>query len=142
MAAGRPTKYRPEFVATARKLSELGATDIEIADALSINIVTLYRWKASFPEFCKSIQTAKEVADERVERSLYARATGYSHPDTDIRVVDGQIVQTEIRKHYPPDTAAAFIWLKNRRGDRWRDKTVTEHTGEGGGPIRVYEVPM
>lgn len=38
---------------------------------------------------------------------------------------------TKITKHYPPDTAAAFIWLKNRAG--WRDKQDIEHTtGDAG----------
>jgi hypothetical protein len=29
-------------------------------------------------------------------------------------------------KHYPPDTAAAIIWLKNRQPERWRDKIEQE----------------
>ena len=28
----------------------------------------------------------------------------------------------KITREIPPDTAAAFIWLKNRRPDKWRDK--------------------
>ena len=125
----RPTKYKPEYVNQAAKLCMLGATDIEIADFFEINVATLYRWKNEHPEFCESLKVSKEIADDRVERSLFARANGYEHEEVDIRVIDKEIVKTEIRKFYPPDTAAAIFWLKNRRPALWRDKTDIEHTG-------------
>jgi hypothetical protein len=30
-------------------------------------------------------------------------------------------------EHMPPDVTAAFIWLKNRDPDRWRDVQNVEH---------------
>jgi hypothetical protein len=126
----RPSKYKPEFVAQAEKLCKLGATDMEIADFFEVNVATLNRWKAEHEEFCASIKSGKSEADERVERSLFARANGFEHDDTDIRVVDGAVVQTPIRKHYPPDTTAAIFWLKNRRPGDWRDKQEVEHGGK------------
>ncbi len=51
---------------------------------------------------------------------MFARATGYEHDEVDIRVIDRKVVQTKIRKFYPPDTAAAIFWLKNRRKEEWR----------------------
>ena len=132
--AGRPTKYKPEYVAQAEKLCALGATDIEIADFFEVDVRTLYRWKGEYEGFCQSIKAGKDIADERVERSLFSRANGYEHDEVDIRVVGGELVQTPIRKFYPPDTAAAIFWLKNRRPAEWRDKI--EHTGEGGGPVQ------
>lgn len=125
----RPTKYKPEYVNQAAKLCMLGATDIEIADFFEVNVATLYRWKNEHPEFCESLKVSKEIADDRVERSLFARANGYEHEEVDIRVIDKEIVKTEIRKFYPPDTTAAIFWLKNRRPALWRDKTDIEHTG-------------
>lgn len=127
---GRPSKYKPEFAAQAKKLCVLGATDIEIADFFEVDVRTIYRWKAEFDEFCQSLKIAKTEADERVERSLYARANGYEHNEVDIRVVNGLIVQTPIRKYYPPDTTAAIFWLKNRKPDEWRDKQEVQHSGE------------
>lgn len=125
----RPSKYKPEFVAQAAKLCALGATDIEIADFFEVDVRTLYRWKGEHEEFCQSLKAAKEVADERVERSLFSRANGYEHDEVDIRVLAGEIVQTPIRKFYPPDTTAAIFWLKNRRPQEWRDKQEVEHGG-------------
>jgi hypothetical protein len=31
-------------------------------------------------------------------------------------------------KHYPPETAAAIFWLKNRQGQQWREKQLVEIT--------------
>lgn len=125
----RPTKFKPEFIEQARKLCRLGATDMEIADFFGIEVRTLYRWKAENEEFCQALKIAKEEADERVERSLFARANGYEHDEVDIKVVAGQIVQTPIRKYYPPDTTACIFWLKNRKKADWRDKQDVEHSG-------------
>jgi hypothetical protein len=126
----RPTKFKSEYIAQAEKLCKLGATDIEIADFFEVSVRTLHRWKAEHDEFCHSIKAGKDEADERVERSLFARATGYEHDEVDIRVVDHSIVQTPIRKHYAPDTTAAIFWLKNRRPADWRDKQEIEHAGK------------
>ena len=125
----RPSKYRPEFVAQSKKLCNLGATDMEVADFFGVNVATLNRWKGEHPEFCASLKAGKASADDRVERSLFSRATGYEHDEVDIRVIMNRIVKTPIRKFYPPDTTAAIFWLKNRRPAEWRDKQELEHSG-------------
>lgn len=138
----RPSKFKPEFVSQAEKLAKLGATDIEIADFFEVEARTLYRWKAENESFCQALKAGKAEADERVERSLYARANGYEHEEVDIRVVDKAIVQTTIRKYYPPDTTACIFWLKNRKPAEWRDKVETELTGKDGGPIQVNRIEL
>ena len=125
----RPTKFKEEYIPQAEKLCKLGATDMEIADFLEVDVRTLYRWKGENEAFCQALKAGKDVADERVERSLFARANGYEHDEVDIRVVAGEIKQTPIRKYYPPDTTAAIFWLKNRRPAEWRDKQEIEHKG-------------
>lgn len=136
--AGRPTKFKPEFVEQARKLAQLGATDRECADFFDVNEATLHRWKHDHPEFCESLKVGKEAADDRVEQSLYRRALGYSHDAVKIHVAgDGQITQVPFVEHYPPDTTAAIFWLKNRRKDDWRDVSRQEQTGADGGPLTV-----
>lgn len=122
----RPTKYKPEFCKQAYKLCLLNATDAQIGDVFEVDERTIYRWKISYPKFCQALKDGKTKADAEVAKSLFHRACGYSHPDVHISNYQGIITVTKITKHYPPDTAAAFIWLKNRAG--WKDKQETEHT--------------
>lgn len=126
----RPTKYKPEFAGQAAKLCKLGATDAQLADFFEVAVSTVNLWKVQHKEFSESIKVPKAQADARVEQSLYLRAMGYEHDEVDIRVVDHEIVETPIRKFYPPDTTAAIFWLKNRKPGEWRDKQDVEHSGD------------
>ncbi len=126
MARGRPTSFKPEFVAQARKLAELGATDREAAEFFEVAESTLYLWKHTQPAFSEALKVGKEKADARVEQSLYRRALGYSHDAVKMHANDGVVTITPYVEHYPPDTTAAIFWLKNRRPDEWRDKTETD----------------
>lgn len=139
MAGGRPTKFKEEYLGTARMLAKLGATNLEMAEALNVSLSTFNLWKVQHPEFSDAIKVGKDIADDRVAESLYQRAMGYSHPDTDIRVVDGAIIETPLMKHYPPDTTAAIFWLKNRRPEEWRDKQEIEHSGNVSLTNRILE---
>lgn len=129
-AVGRPTKYKDEYCKQVYKLSLLGATDKELANFLEIQESTLNDWKLDYPEFSESIKSGKEEADAVVADRLFKRATGYEHPEIDIKMFQGEIIKTDLIKHYPPDTTAAIFWLKNRQKDKWREKTETEHSGE------------
>ena len=134
-AGGRPTNFKPEFKAQVVVLAEKGFTDIEIGKMFGVTKTTINTWKKKYPEFLTSIKKGKKVADEKVERALYQRAIGYSHPDVHISNHQGKIIITSIIKHYPPDVAAGFIWLKNRKPNEWKDKK--EITGNDGGPIQI-----
>lgn len=122
---GRPTKYERRFNRLAFKFSLLGATDRQIADFLEVSEVTLNAWKKEYPSFLKSLQRGKLQADANVAKSLYHRALGYSHEAVKIFSFEGQTFEHKYTEHYPPDTAAAFIWLKNRRPEAWRDRMET-----------------
>lgn len=122
---GRPTKYKSTFCEQAYKLCLLGAIDKELADFFDVTEDCITKWKKNYPEFLLSLKEGKVQADANVAESLYKRACGYKHPDVHISNYQGDITITDITKHYPPDTAAAFIWLKNRAG--WRDKQEHEH---------------
>lgn len=132
----RPTDFKDEFVAEAESMCLEGATDQELADYFGVDVRTLYRWKNTQPAFRHALKVAKDASDDRVERSLLERALGYERDEVDIKVVNGEIVQTPIRKFYPPDTTAAIFWLKNRKPAEWRDVKATELTGANGGAIK------
>ena len=135
MAGGRPSKYKPEFPQQAAKLCRLGATDKDIADFFGVHVDTVMEWKAVHAEFSDALKQGKAETDAQVERRLFERAMGFEHPEVDIRVIGGEVVQTPIRKIYPPDTTAAIFWLKNRKPEQWRETKAVELTGKDGGPL-------
>lgn len=119
--AGRPSPYKPEFATQARKLCELGATDNDIAGFFEVHRATIYRWQSEYPEFCDALKVGKQASDDRVERSLYHRATGYTFEAVKIFNGPEGPVYAPYTEHVPPDTTACIFWLKNRRKDAWRD---------------------
>lgn len=123
---GQPTKYKVSYNEDVYKLCLLNSTDKQIADFFNISESTLTNWKSTYPKFLVSLKEGKEKADSTVAESLYNRAIGYKHSDVHISNYKGEITTTEITKHYPPDTAAAFIWLKNRQGWSDQPKEITE----------------
>jgi hypothetical protein len=136
MAGGRPTEYRPEFAVMAHGLCQAGATDFELAEEFDVDVRTIYRWKAKYPEFCQALKMGKENPDDRMEASLYHRGIGYSHHSVKIMSIDGVIHVEPFVEHYPPDTAAAFIWLKNRRPEAWRERRE-ERTPEADAAVKT-----
>lgn len=126
---GRPTKYKEEYAEQAYKLCLLGHIDDELAEFFEVDVSTIHRWKLEHEEFRDSIKKGKEIADGNVVQSLYHRAIGYQAPDIDIKMYEGEIIETPYIKHYPPDATSAIFWLKNRQPKKWRDKQVTEHEG-------------
>lgn len=127
---GRPTLYRPEYANIAKFLCQRGATDVEIATALSVSVASISLWKKVYEEFSEALKRGKEDADANVERALYERAIGYSHPDTKYFSYEGEIISADTIKYYPPDVAACFIWLKNRKKAEWKDRHTVEHTAD------------
>jgi hypothetical protein len=127
--AGRPSKYDPKFCDQVVKLCKLGATDLEVADFLEVNIATLYRWKTAHPEFCEALKTGKDEADERVKASLYHKAIGYSFDSEKVFQHQGEVIRVPTREHVPPSDTACIFWLKNRDPANWRDKQEQEHSG-------------
>jgi len=132
---GRPSEYKPEYAEQAGKLCLLGATDSEMADFFGVCVRTIHRWKLDHEDFCHSIKSGKEAADERVERSLYQKATGYDYTEemaikVKVEQHKEEVEVVQVEKHAPADTTAAIFWLKNRRKDDWRDKHEVEHKGQ------------
>ena len=136
---GRPTKYKPEYIAQVYKLCLLGATNEQIADFFEVNPDTVYQWKKVHKKFSESIKRGKMWADAQVAEALYKKATGFTKKVSKLFHYKGQVIEHEVEKYFPPDTAAAFIWLKNRQG--WTDKqqvSVNERTN--GDIITIEEI--
>ena len=122
---GRPSKKDTIDLERVKKLAIAGLTQEQIAIACDVGYSTLKAYMKEDKRFLAAIKTNDKLANKLMEASLWERGRGYSHPDVHICQHQGQVIQTPITKYYPPDTAAAFIWLKNRDPERWRDKTET-----------------
>jgi hypothetical protein len=119
---GRPTKYQKAYAKQAYKLCLLGATNEELAEFFEVSHGTISNWLAEHSDFLGAVKKGRRVADAEIADSLYQRAKGYTHASEEVFQYKGDVVRAKTRKHYPPDTAAAFIWLKNRQPEKWRDK--------------------
>lgn len=141
MPGGRPSKKSKLNLKQVEGLARKGWTDREMAAHFEVDERTWLRWKAEDEKFCQALKVWKDEADSRVERSLYERATGYSHPDVHASSYQGSVTLTPIVKHYPPDTTAMIFWLKNRQPAQWRDKVDHEHSSDPDRPV-IHRVEM
>jgi len=127
---GRPSKYPTIDLTKVEYYGSLGLMDAEIALLLRISERSLNYYKKK-TEFLQSIKKGKTEADLKVIDSFYKRGCGFEYEEIrseyDIRQTDGQekafpskVIKT--KKFMPADTAAGFIWLKNRRPWEWRDR--------------------
>ncbi len=120
------------MIEQVERLCELGATDNEIARFFGTTVKVIQRWASANPEFGEALRVGKEVADARVERSLYQRAVGYEQTVTKVFLPAGsrEPVFARYTEQMPPDTGAQIFWLKNRRRDEWKDRIESDHTGD------------
>lgn len=132
IGAGNPA-YKPDFAGIARILCRGGATDVELAEAFDVQVLSIWRWKVRYPAFAEATQDGKEVADNRVKQALYRRAVGYSYREEVITTYQGAAQRHEVIKEVPPDVKAALNWLYNRDEGNW--KVRQEITGKNGTPL-------
>jgi hypothetical protein len=140
---------KPDFLEQVTNYCLLGATNERLGQLLGVSTVTIDNWLAdpAKSDFLGAVNEGREDADALVAKSLFHRARGYSHKAEKIIAVnqgpgEGSVVERhEYVEHYPPDTAAAALWLRNRRrhtGD-WKDTRATELSGPGGGPLETTQ---
>lgn len=135
---GAPTKYKKEFADQAYRLCLLGFTDKQLGEFFEVDEVTIRNWKKQYEEFFAAVQKGKDIADANVAESFYRRATGYNYDERTYERVEGiqsqesPLIKSDayckkiVTKHLPPDAGAALNWLKNRQGQKWRDKQTIE----------------
>lgn len=134
---GRPTKFDAKMLRQARELALLGLTDVEMAKVFDVTKSTFNAWKLKHPEFAASLNAGKVIADAQVAASLHHRALGYSHPEIVLNAWQGTVIKTRVTKHYPPDTQAASIWLRNRQPTRWRSQPEPLDDDDVPTPVKV-----
>lgn len=117
----RPSKLHKIDESLIKALASYGLTDSEMSKAFGVSVVTWWSWKHRSAKFLKALNDGKEIADKRVEKTLFERAIGYTAPDEKLFCDKGKVVRAKTFKHYPGDVTAQIFWLKNRRPDEWRE---------------------
>jgi hypothetical protein len=124
------------------RLSLLGATDDQMADALNIATSTLNLWKNEHPEFMDQIRKGRTEANGHVAKAMYKRAKGFSYEEVTIENEfvrgtneTGEEVITErpksvkrVKKLVPADVTAGKFWLTNKQPEQWADKAEVKAT--------------
>ena len=135
---GRPSKYKPEYNEQGRKLCLMGYTDAQLGDFFGVSETTINNWKLEHDGFLESLNAGKVIADANVTASLYERAVGYQHQETKVFCSNGEIVEAEVKKIYPPDPISIKYWLNNRQKDTWREKV--EHIDDQDKPVEPLNI--
>jgi cell fate (sporulation/competence/biofilm development) regulator YmcA (YheA/YmcA/DUF963 family) len=130
---GIPRRAKKDLInyKSIEKMYAFGMTDEQVSQLLNIRPETVVTWKRN-SLFNKAREQGLEYSNTAVKKALYERATGYRHLESDIKVIDKEIVETVIVKQYPPDVQAIKYWLNNKDPENWKDRTSNELTGPGG----------
>lgn len=124
---GRPThKWNPQFPMAARVMVRRGMTTAEIAEAFGVTTRQIYRWRATYDDFDEAFAQLSQQMGDRVERSMYERAVGYSYEDTKFFMYQGAVIAEPTMVHVIPDVAAQKHYLAVHRPDKWRVKDEME----------------
>jgi len=139
--AGRPSKWKEEYIDLVYKLCLLGLRDSDLAKLFDVSEQTLDTWKKQHPLFFESIKNGRVIADGEVVVSFRQRANGYRWTEQqaikcrDIEYKDGKRIAererveiVDIERFVPPDPTCGIFWLKNRQPKYWRDKVAVENT--------------
>lgn len=110
--------------------------DKQIAENIGCSVSTLCEWKNKFPEFSEALKKGKEVADYIVENELFesckTRTVTVKKPfklktvkvDGKKRLEEERIEYAEEQVVVPANVTAQIFYLKNRRPDKWKDRSV------------------
>ena len=139
------SKFRLEFLDLTRRVGKsFCATISQLAALFDVGGSTIDKWIADIPEFAEAVHAARALADGRVERALYERATGYEYECEKIfcDAKTGLVTKTKWTEHVPPDNLAMIFWLKNRQPGSWHDVHRSEISGPSGAPLPVINITL
>lgn len=109
-----------------------GLSDQQIAHNCGVSSKCLLNWKAKYPDVAERLKKGREVVDYEVENALLRRALGYEYTEVTVEESERGSKRRETVKYEPPDVRAQIFWLKNRRPDRWRERTQEDANPESG----------
>jgi transposase-like protein len=118
-------KYDPDNARIAAIVCKRGATISELMELFEVSQRTIHNWKYAYPEFGRALKVGWKAALERVERSLYERAVGYTATTERVFKNKGEDpVIVETTEVYPPDVQAAELLLVNKDPEHWKRRNA------------------
>lgn len=118
---GAAELYKKEYDGIAARLvKHTAATVSEIAEVLGVSVSTIYNWQSRHPSFQQALQVPEEMANHRVQLSLYNQAVGYQYEEEEIKIVNGELWRVKVKRWMPPNASAAIFWAKAKMG--WSDR--------------------
>lgn len=81
----------------------LGCVMSEIADFMDVDERTIRGWRRAHSQFDKALTIGAEIANSRVQHSLFMQACGYWIDDEEIVIANGNIVRVKVRRFIRPN---------------------------------------
>jgi len=103
-------------------MKKRGSENKEIATALGVPVRTLNEWVRQFGDLREALEGIDDIIEELAEHKLIQLALGYHGKETKVFQHEGEIVEHDIDKWYPPNFAALQFLLKNVDAGKWQDK--------------------
>lgn len=107
--------------------------DNELAKFLGISETTYYSLKATNSDFSECVNHYKRISPIEVLNSFKKRAIGFTF-DEQVKELQKtkagkyKLVVTKVTtKYYPPDSSAAYNYLKNQMPEQFKDKVEHAH---------------
>lgn len=143
--AGRKSKYlthvEPRMIEIKGWIRN-GMIDKDVSKKLGVSYSTFRDYMKVHPELATSVYESKEVADFKVEDSLYKAAIGYEYEEVkmlkELKLgADGKeefrtVEITTTKKTVQGSVSAQQFWLKNRVPEKYKDRIDTNISGSLG----------
>jgi hypothetical protein len=126
----------------AKNMTRLGATLYDLADHFDVCVQTVKIWMVTHSAFAAAVKVGRVYCDERVKRSLYERAVGYTFNAVKILSTLDGVAKVPYLEHVPPDVNAAKFWLTNKRPEEFVERKEVGITGPNGETINRVEVEV
>jgi hypothetical protein len=117
---GQPKPFNPTYCELAGDYCLVGATNEVLADCFGVSRRTIQNWIATLPNFADAVRKGRIVADAKVVRALFERATGFYGKVTRTTRYRGEKHTITTTICHPPDTQACMFWLRNRQPEYWQ----------------------
>jgi hypothetical protein len=111
---GRPSSYKEAYCNEVIEFLSQGHSVTAFAGHIGVARSSVFKWAEEIPEFSDALKIGQ------------AKATAF-----------WETILVKVARDGGGNATAAIFGLKNRAGEDWADKTVSELTGKDGGAIQV-----